>query len=588
MGVIAGAFALAERVSIAPCLAGLARDADVPLVDADGRGGIVAGRGASVATRGDLTAAFAGRFENRDPLQRELGGAQRTDAELLLDLYADKRDACIGDVRGEFVCAVYDAKRQRLVVGRDPFGSHAIRFLERDGAIVFSTHTRMVARNAPQRPVLHDAALGHFLSLGHTPTPFTAFQCVSRIPAGHMLVADRSGANLVRYFRPRLEYDDDLDPGTASRLLAEHAVEAVDRVFRGIAAPALLLDGGRASTLLAWAAVEAGHRPTAIEFVDGRRPTAVAHRLADALGIELRTIDVSRASRDAVAAFAGELDEPTSEPLALALWTAAESIGPEHADLVAPTGLGELLDYRPAYHANGGALKPRIVPNRLARKLARRWRRGMPGGEAVHRWASRPSHRFLLGYAMCTENEKRRLLPGLPDAFDGAQPSLELFRFWFHGSGQLTRPDRYRLADLVSRLPDRWLAAAEPARRRGIRVHHPFLAPECVGLLGRIPPQLRSARSWGDDLRRPIVGRVPAPVDRIRPVTPDLDAVARAVLANADDPFVTRDGIDAAMRLGGVRGVRLRRALLVLELWRATLDADGALPPMTVTAATGT
>ncbi len=587
MGVIAGAFALDARTSVTEVLRGLARDADVPLTDPSARGGLVAARGASVATQGELTAAFAGRFDNRDELQRELGGSPRTDAELLLALYADKRDACIGDLRGEFVCAVHDARRERLVVGRDPFGSRAIRFLERDGAIVFSTHVRTVARHAPTAPVLHEAAIGHFLALGHTPTPFTAFTSISRIPAGHILVADRSGANLVRYFRPRLEYDDDLPAETATQLLREHAVDAVDRVFRRLSAPALLLDGGRASTLLAWAAVEAGHRPIAIELVDGRQRATSAQRLAAALGLEVRSIDVSRASRDAVSAFASELDEPTNEPHALALWSAAESIGPEHADLVAPTGLGELLDYRPGYDGHGGALKPRVVPSRVARSLSRRWRRGFPGGEAVHRWASRPSHRFLLGFALCTEAEKHRLLPGLPGALDGARSSRELFRFWFHGSGSLTRSDRYRLADLVSRLPDRWLAATEPTRRRGVRIHHPFLAPEVVGLLGRIPPQLRQARNWGDDLRRPIVGRVPTPIDRIRPVAPNLDSLAREVLGATTASLVSRDGIGAALRLGGERGVRVRRALLMLELWRATV-ADAVAPSRTAAvAATG-
>ena len=82
---------------------------------------------------GPLRGFFQGVLFDRDDLA---GSSQPdcSDAKLVLQAYAREGEAALSRLRGSFVVAIVDGARGRVILARDPMGSHPT-VLRRDGVL---------------------------------------------------------------------------------------------------------------------------------------------------------------------------------------------------------------------------------------------------------------------------------------------------------------------------------------------------------------------------------------------------------------------------------------------------------------------
>jgi Asparagine synthase (glutamine-hydrolyzing) len=66
----------------------------------------------------------------------------RSDSEILLHLYEEMGTACVEQLRGEFAFALYDAKMDILLVGRDRFGIKPLVFARINGVLVVASEAK--------------------------------------------------------------------------------------------------------------------------------------------------------------------------------------------------------------------------------------------------------------------------------------------------------------------------------------------------------------------------------------------------------------------------------------------------------------
>ena len=76
---------------------------------------------------GALRITFNGEIYNYQSIRERLKAKgivfqSRSDSEVLLHLYTEKGPAMLHELRGMYAFAIWDTKRQRLFVARDPFG----------------------------------------------------------------------------------------------------------------------------------------------------------------------------------------------------------------------------------------------------------------------------------------------------------------------------------------------------------------------------------------------------------------------------------------------------------------------------------
>ena len=89
---------------------------------------------------GPLTIVFNGEIYNYRELRAQLEARGRrftsqSDTEVLLQLYDEKQEAMLGELRGMFTIALWDGPRQRMLLARDPYGIKPLYYAT-DGKVV--------------------------------------------------------------------------------------------------------------------------------------------------------------------------------------------------------------------------------------------------------------------------------------------------------------------------------------------------------------------------------------------------------------------------------------------------------------------
>ena len=276
---------------------------------------------ATVASDGDLVAAYVGILDNGAELGRELGVLREghpppSPARVYLEAHRRWGDAAPGRMRGPFAAVVTDGVTVRAT--RDPLGLRSL-FYRRDPRGVFiATELKQVMAGC-ERPLTPDLDVIDAIVFGEydDDTP-TAIQGGERVPRGMTVRLRGSSGARYRYWDPR----SILETGryAASELRGrfdELMGQAADRTLLGD--DVISLSGGTdSSAVAAYAApshLERFGRPLAALSVVYPRFPAVDEReeielVADRLGLELHTYEESSKTLDEVTTWMQRLDEP--------------------------------------------------------------------------------------------------------------------------------------------------------------------------------------------------------------------------------------------------------------------------------------
>ncbi len=115
----------------------------------------------------------------------------RTDTECIVHLYEEYGDDCVHHLRGQFAFALWDARRERLLLARDRMGQKPLYYTQQDGVLYFSSELSSLLEALPQHPSIHLPVIDLYLGLQYIPEPLTPYEGVYKLPAAHLLTVDR-------------------------------------------------------------------------------------------------------------------------------------------------------------------------------------------------------------------------------------------------------------------------------------------------------------------------------------------------------------------------------------------------------------
>jgi asparagine synthase (glutamine-hydrolysing) len=196
-----------------------------------------------------------GEIYNHPELMRELlhdGHTYRThsDTETIVHLYEQHDLDFAQRLRGMFAVAIWDQRRRRLVLARDPYGIKPLYYRAAGGTLEFASEVRALPRGE-----IDLDALEAFLAFNSIPSPYSIFRDVRKLPAGHLLVWEESGAVRVeRYAHPAPVQETELRDDDEAELVEELRARMRDSVRAHLLADVpvgVLLSGGVDSSLLA-------------------------------------------------------------------------------------------------------------------------------------------------------------------------------------------------------------------------------------------------------------------------------------------------------------------------------------------------
>jgi asparagine synthase (glutamine-hydrolysing) len=199
---------------------------------------------------------FNGEIYNFPELRRELESLgyvfrTRCDTEVIVLGYKEWGDEVLNRLNGMFGLAVWDERKQRLVIARDPFGIKPIYYRIQDGKVSFGSEIRTILAGANESAEPDPTALNLFLRYRFTPSPYTVFKGINKLAAGTMLVFENGEHRLTRWYRYRPEaFPAPKSDAQAQDELLEIYKRAVKRHLLSDVPVGLLLSGGIDSALL--------------------------------------------------------------------------------------------------------------------------------------------------------------------------------------------------------------------------------------------------------------------------------------------------------------------------------------------------
>src|SRR6266550_934122 len=145
---------------------------------------------------GTLVVVFNGEIYNHGKLRARLETqghrfATRSDTEVLVHLYEEYGDASVHLLGGMFAFAMWDARRQRLLLARDRLGIKPLYYWETPSGVAFASelHSFLALEHFPR--ALASSAIGEYLALGYVPQPRSVFAAAKKLSPGHLLSWDR-------------------------------------------------------------------------------------------------------------------------------------------------------------------------------------------------------------------------------------------------------------------------------------------------------------------------------------------------------------------------------------------------------------
>ncbi len=310
----------------------------------------------------------------------------RTDTEVILRLYETLGPTFPEHLEGMFAMAIWDSRRNLLLLARDPFGIKPLFLREHRGALWFASEIKALLQVPGASREADPEALFHYLAFNYVPGNLTPFRGITELEPGTLLEYRPGGGEVSRRRFFDLDYTQDrrMDLNTAVEESRRLLGEAVDRQLVSDVPVGVMLSGGLdSSALAALMARSRGGESFHTFSLAFREPSfdesRYAAMVAGRLGTEHHTIPVlPERVADMLPRCLAHIDEPYGDGSAVPTMMLSGKAAPLVTVLLSGEGGDEVF----AGYDTHAALK--------ARALYRRW---VPG--FIRRGVAAPAARML-------------------------------------------------------------------------------------------------------------------------------------------------------------------------------------------------
>jgi asparagine synthase (glutamine-hydrolysing) len=523
-----------------------------------------------------------------------------SDTEVIVHAYEEFGPESVGRLRGMFAFALWDERKQLLLLARDRVGIKPLYYTNTGRALVFGSELKSLLCDPDVARRVNVRAIDRFLTYYYGAGAETLFEGIYKLEPGHYLTASHGRVAITRYWDLRFAPD----PRQSSFDAAVHDLRAIlrrtvrDHLIADVPVGVLLSGGVDSTGVLRYAVEEAGSQIHSFTigfsgegFADERPYARLA---AERYGTRHHDITLTPEEfRDFLPQYVWHMEEPVCEPPAIALYHVSR--------LARQTGVKVLLSGEGGDEAFGGyqtyrnllmleRLKAALGP---ARPLLRASLQAL-GGLG---WSRVTPYSEMVQPALADYYLSRTATPGTPFnrlksslyrpevvealAFDIAHaPTSDLFRV-MRGHALL---DQMLYVDTKTWLPDDLLVKADKmTMATSVELRVPLLDFQVLEFAASLPQSFK-VRGWSGKriLKAALQGSVPQaildrpktgfPVPYARWLRTELrDFVADTVLAPTAalgayfQSATVRDVVERFHRHGV--GSKEVFCLLVLELW---------------------
>jgi asparagine synthase (glutamine-hydrolysing) len=458
---------------------------------------------------------FNGEIYNFLELKRELrsyGHIFRTncDTEVIIHGYKQWGDEVLNRLNGMFAIAIWDTRKKRLVLARDPFGIKLLYYRINGGSIHFGSEMRALRTVMPDKADIDPVSLNLFLRYRFTPSPYTILKEIRKLAPGTKLTAENGSYEISRYyeFRP-VPFAPTKSLEEAEEELLELYEAAIRRQLISDVPVGLLLSGGIDSGLLlglmnlsgrSWPTFTVGYGS---EYPDDE--LADGAETARVLGSKHTSVRITKSIFDeALPKIVSALEEPIATSSIVPMYFVCERARQDVTVALVGQGPDELFGgYRRHLGVRYGTLWAQ-VPSCIRRSIAAALG-ALPRNETVKRGI----HSLAITDRMRRYQQVLSILLGtevdelFQDGVLAPNSGDSILDCWSGLSALMSGTDELgglQFLEVRSTLPDELLMYADKlSMAHGLELRVPFLDKEIVEYVERLPANLKvrnCSRKW--------------------------------------------------------------------------------------------
>jgi asparagine synthase (glutamine-hydrolysing) len=328
-------------------------------------------------------------LELRQQLERQgFKFRSHNDTEVILYLYRLYGDDCVQHLRGMFAFAIWDIKKQRLMMARDRFGQKSLFYSDINGQFMFASELKSLKQNPALPTEINPSVLHRFISMDYIAAPDSIFKAVRKLPAAHQLVMEAGQVSIKRYWQ--LDYSQKMaSTSLADREteLAELFDESVRLRLMGEVPVGVYLSGGIDSNSIAAAACRVSGQQVKTFSLGFNEKSAdesqQARVAAEFLGTKHREIILQPDLENLLPVIARHMDEPFGDPSAVPTWCLSEMASQHITVALSGEGGDEALAGYSRYRKHQIAHRLWALPKTVRQGLAALLKKLLPASVAL-------------------------------------------------------------------------------------------------------------------------------------------------------------------------------------------------------------
>jgi len=464
----------------------------------------------------------------KDLLARGHAFSTNADTEVIVHLYEDLGDDFVHRLNGMFAVALWDVRRQRLVLVRDRLGVKPLHVAEDRGRLYFASEIKSLLEAPLPRDIDYEA-MGQYFAFEYVPAPRSIFRGIRKLLPGQILTHEAGRTETRTYWDVRFPGPRAVDRRSEEDIAEEVAVRLKESVRMRLLSDVPLgvfLSGGIDSSSVTALMSEVSPGAVKTYSIGFREKTfdelAAARFVARRFGTEHREFVVApKEVRELTPLLMGYLDEPLADASIIPTYIISRLARRFVTVALAGDGGDELFGGYDTYKAYKVARYYRKVPRPVRRSIVR------PAVQSLRASPRRLSFefkakKFIAGAeyppevanfiwwgAYPPELRDRLFSPGLRESIVG-DPYAPI-AFHAANAGQASGLDRISYLDLKLYLQDDLLVKVDRmSMANSLEIRVPFLDYTFVEFAAGIPHRLKlKGLASKHILKRAMASRLP-------------------------------------------------------------------------------
>ena len=436
----------------------------------------------------------------------------RTDTEVIVHLYEDDGPSFFKRLRGMFALALWDVKRERLILGRDRIGEKPLYVRHEPGRLLFASEMKSILQveDVPRR--INLSALEEYLALGYVPAPLTLLEGIEKLLPGHYLLIEKGRLEDREYWdvpvgqvesRPEEEWIERI----REKLLETVRMQLVSDVPLGA-----FLSGGIDSSTIVAAMARLTSRPVKTYSIGYEGTHSYYNELpyakvvAEAFGTDHHEIIVRPEVSELLPKLIWHLDEPIADSACLTTYLVSKLARESVTVILSGVGGDELFGGYRRYLGDGVRRWYRLLPGpvrqswlpalfrRLPQDRHSAWKDYVRYAAAFVKTAEQdPATRYMSYVTLLTPQVQRELLRSeTAGELNGTGAAAEALQRYFARRSKDESLNRIIYVDLKTSLADDLLALTDRmSMAASIECRAPLVDFELVELASRMPSSLK-------------------------------------------------------------------------------------------------